>query len=157
MKRSLPLLGVATIAVAAMSLPALANDHGAMSMGRGGRAFGAVRHCLSKIDLTADQKAAVEAIFSSSKDMLQADMQTLRTDHEKLQSDIASGADSSAIGRDTLTAHADQTKLKNDVASVKSQVLAKLNADQQNTVNACLAALAPARSNSSESSSGPGQ
>jgi Spy/CpxP family protein refolding chaperone len=148
MKRSLILTGLAAAALAAIALPASA-DQGSGPMGRhGGHGF-ALRHCLSKVDLTSDEKAAVDAIFAGSKSIFQADLQTLRSDHEKLQADIANGADDATIGKDTLTVHSDEAKLKSDGQSVKSQVLSKLTLDHQNTVSACLQAMAPRRSTTS--------
>jgi len=143
MKRSLILTGLAAAAITAVSLPAIA-DHGPMGR-HGGHGF-PLRQCLSKVDLNSDEKNAVDAIFASSKSIFQADMQTLRNDHEKLQADIASGADDATIGRDTLTVHSDEAKLKSDGQSVQNQVLSKLTPDHQNAVNACLQAMAPRRS-----------
>ena len=52
-------------------------------------------------------------------------------------------------GRDTLTVHSDEAKLKSDRQSVQNQVLSKLTPDHQNAVNACLQAMAPRRSTTS--------
>ncbi|HEY6931582.1 MAG TPA: hypothetical protein VJA66_18065 [Thermoanaerobaculia bacterium] len=147
MKRSFILNRLAAAAIAAISLPLLA-DQGFGPMGRhGGRGFGgALHHCLSKVDLTSDEKTAVDAILTSSKSVFQADFQTLRSDHDKLQVDIANGADDATIGKDTLTVHSDEAKLKSDGQSVQNQVLSKLTPDHQNAVNACLQAMAPRRS-----------
>ena len=154
MKRSLILNGLAAAALAAIALPASA-DQGSGPMGRhGGHGFGALHHCLSKVDLTSDEKTAVDAIFTSSKSVFQADFQTLRSDHEKLQADIANGADDATIGKDTLAVHSDEAKLKSDGQSVQNQVLSKLTPDHQNAVNACLQAMAPRRSTTSGGASG---
>lgn len=135
-------LGLAAIGFGVFVLSASAQDSPPSGSGRmaHGNALRGLRRCLSGLDLNADQKATVQTILTNAKPTLQADMQTLKSDHQKLQSDIAAGADKSVIGQDTLTQHADAQKLRNDAQAARDQVLAKLTPDQKTSVQGCLSA-----------------
>ncbi len=102
-----------------------------------GFALGRLRHCLSLLDLTADQNAAIEGILSAARPTIQGDFESLKTARQKVHSDLAAGADPCAVGADVVAQHADANKLHADVAAVRDQVLARLNPDQQSRVEGC--------------------
>jgi Spy/CpxP family protein refolding chaperone len=136
MKRPSRILIWIGFAIAATALPALADDDsGRMGSGHHGQK---IQKCLSVVDLTADQQSAIDAILASGKTTMQADFQALKTDHQKLKTDMDNGADKSVIGQDTITLQNDEAKRKADSKAIRDQVLAKLTPDQQNKVNGCL-------------------
>ena len=99
-----------------------------------------MRKCLSGLDLSADQKSAIQAIVSAAKPTLEADAATVKADRQKIHADIQAGADKSVVGQDVLTAHADAQALRAAAADVRDQILAKLSTDQQASVKDCLQA-----------------
>jgi Spy/CpxP family protein refolding chaperone len=142
MNRFPRILAVGLLALAAAA-PAMMAD-GASDHGRG-HGLGGFRRCLHSLDLNADQETAIQSLVSAARPGLRADMQTLRGDRQKLEADIAAGADASTLGQDVLTRHADGNKLKSDLEALKNQILGKLTTDQQNTVQSCLQSSAAAR------------
>jgi len=143
MKRLVLTSGLAAVAFAAMTLSAFADERpGIDRAGRagGGRGIMRLRKCLSGLDLSADQKSAIQAIVTAAKPALEADAATVKADRQKVRADIASGADKSVVGQDVLTAHADAQALRAAAAAVRDQILAKLSTDQQNSVKDCLQA-----------------
>ena len=142
MKRFLLTSGLAAVAFAAMTLSAFADDRPAAVLagrGAGGHGQQRLRRCLATVDLSADQKTAIAAIVAAAKPTLDADAQTVRADHEKIHTDVSSGADKSVVGQDVLTAHADAEKLRADEGALRDQIVAKLMPDQQTRLTACLA------------------
>jgi Spy/CpxP family protein refolding chaperone len=142
MKRFLFTSGLAAVAFAAMTLSAFADDRpAAVLAGRAGHGHGLqrLRRCLATVDLTDDQKSAIQAIVAAAKPGLEAGAQTVKTDHEKLHADISTGADKCVVGQDLLTAHADADKLRAAASAVHDQIVAKLTPDQQSKLTACLA------------------
>jgi len=143
MKRFLLTSGLAAVAFAAMTLSALADDRpAAIFAGHagGGHELQRLRRCLATVDLSADQKTAIQAIVAAATPTLEADAQTVKADHEKVQADISSGADKCVVGQDLLTAHADADKLRAAAGAVRDQIVAKLTPDQQTKLTACLQA-----------------
>jgi hypothetical protein len=96
-----------------------------------------LKHCVSQLNLSADQLSKIQAIFQSAKPTLEADGQALRADQQKLHTDTANGADKSVLGQDVLNQNADLTKLRSDVSGVRDQVTAALPGDQQSAFSAC--------------------
>jgi len=139
MKRFLPSLVLAIAGLGAFAASAAA-DGGGAGRTHGGFALRRFHKCLANLDLNADQKSAIHAIVTAARPNLQADMQTLRADRQKIKADVDAGADKAAIGQDVLTSHADRAKLKADAQAVRDQVLAKLSPDQQTQAKACLQA-----------------
>ena len=142
MKRFVLTSGLAAVAFAALTLSAVADERpGIDRAGRAGRhGIMQLRKCLSGLDLSADQKSAIQAIVTAAKPGLEAAAATVKADRQKIRSDIESGADKSVVGQDVLTAHADAQALHAAGAAVRDQILAKLSTDQQNSVKDCLAA-----------------
>jgi Spy/CpxP family protein refolding chaperone len=143
MKRFVLTSGLAAVAFAALTLSAFADERpGIDRAGRAGGRHGVMqlRKCLSGVDLSADQKSAIQAIVTAAKPGLEAAAATVKADRQKVKADIAGGADKSVIGQDVLTAHADAQALRAAGAAVRDQILAKLSTDQQNSVKDCLAA-----------------
>lgn len=142
MKRFLLTSGLAAVAFAAMTMPAFADDRPAAVLAGhagGGHGLHRLHRCLAMVDLSADQKTAIQAIAAAAKATLQADAETVKADHEKLHADLSSGADKCVVGQDLLTAHADAEKLHAAEDAVRDQILAKLTPDQQANLTACLA------------------
>jgi Spy/CpxP family protein refolding chaperone len=143
MKRFVLTSGLAAVAFAALTLSAFADDRpGIERVGRAGGGHGIMklRKCLSSLDLSADQKSAIQAIVTAAKPTLEADAATVKSDRQKVSADITAGADKCVIGQDVLTAHTDALALRTAAAAVRDQILAKLSTDQQNSVKDCLAA-----------------
>lgn len=146
MKRILSCLVLTVFVSGALTLSAIAQQHpGFGRAGRTGGGFGLhhLRQCLSSLDLTSDQKAAIEAIVASARTTLQSDAETIRADRQKLQTDLKNGAEKCSIGADVLTEHADAAKLRNDVGSVRDQILGKLTPDQQTRLQTCFRVRGP--------------
>jgi Spy/CpxP family protein refolding chaperone len=142
MKRFVLTSGLAAVAFAAMTLSAFADDRPALDLAaRAGRGHGLIglRKCLSGLDLTADQKTAIQAIVAAAKPGLEADAAAVKADHQKVHADISSGADKCVVGQDLLTAHADAHTLRAAADAVRDQILAKLTPDQQTSLKDCLA------------------
>ena len=142
MKRFVLTSGLAAVAFAAMTLSAFADNrptHDFAGRAGGGPGLHGLRRCLATVDLSADQKTAIQAILDAAKATLQADAETVRADHQKVHADVTSGADKCVVGQDLLTAHADAEKLRAAADAVRDQILAKLTPDQQTSVKDCLA------------------
>jgi Spy/CpxP family protein refolding chaperone len=142
MRRFLLTSGLAAVAFAAMTLSAFADDRPALAFAGhagGGHGLQQLRRCLATVDLSADQKAAIAAIVSAATPALEADAATVKADHEKVHTDITSGADKCVVGQDLLTAHADAETLRAAAAAVRDQIVAKLTPDQQTKFTDCLA------------------
>ena len=142
MKRFVLTSGLAAVVLAAMTLSAFADERpGIDRAGRAGGRHGLMRlrKCLSGLDLSADQKSAIQAIVTAAKPALEAEAATVKADRQKIRADIEAGADKSVIGQDVLTAHADAQALHAAAAAVRDQILAKLSTDQQASVKDCLA------------------
>jgi len=143
MKRFVLTSGLAAVAFAALTLSAFADERPAVDRAsRAGHGHGLMnlRRCLSGLDLSADQKSAIQAIVTAAKPALEADAATVKADRQKIRADIQAGADKSVIGQDVLTAHTDAQALRAAAAAVRDQILAKLSTDQQASVKDCLAA-----------------
>ena len=130
------LLGLAGFAAAVM-----ADDPSRSASIQGGfRAHRArqFERCLSAAGLNSDQQAAVDSIRSEARPLVQADFAALKAAREKLQADLASGADKSVIGQDTLDQDAAAEKLKNDHKATHDRIVATLNPDQQSALESCM-------------------
>jgi len=146
MKRSLRTISLAALA-AVLSLPLLAQDHPGGMGGRHGRHAGHLMRCLRDAGLSDSQKADIKAIFEAAKPTIQADAQAIRAARQKLNADFDAGADKSVLGQDYAAVRAAGKKLHDDGQAIQDQVLGKLNTDQKNTVQACLAAHGPGGGN----------
>lgn len=148
MKRLARLLGLAVLVSGAFSIGAAGDEPGRYALGESagrGIALGRLKRCLSMLDLSADQKSAIRQILSDAKSTLQADIQVVRLDHEKLDTDIKTGADNCVIGQDALARHTDAAKLRGDVQAVRDQIASHLTTEQQSRVKGCFDATGPGR------------
>jgi len=137
MKRSQVVLPLCAFLFAACA--ALVADDGA-AHGRDGRAGGLhIQRCVSSLNLSATQSAAIQSTLTAGKTTLQADRQNMMTLHQKMQSDIAAGADKSVVGQDALDLSAARSKMETDAQTIRGQVIAQVPADQQPAFNACTA------------------
>ncbi len=127
-------LSLVLLALAALASAALADDPPAPA---GGKGMHGLRRCLSQLDLSDDQKSQIQSAVDAARPGLQADRQALRADRQKLQADLTGGADACALGQDVLTRHADAAKMKGDAQALRTQVLARLTAQQQTTLQSC--------------------
>lgn len=140
MKRFPRLFLMASIGLAGVAASALADEPSAASS-RGGPRGHRVRQlerCLSTVGLSADQESSIQAIQSESRLTLQEDFAALKAARQKLQDDLASGADKSVLGQDVQDQEAASAKLKSDRKATHDQIVAKLNPDQQNTLGTCM-------------------
>jgi Spy/CpxP family protein refolding chaperone len=139
MKRFSHPLKLAAIGLAVLAATAAARqmpDDGASDWSHG-PGLRRLEKCLSGLDLSAEQQAAIESILSAARPTLQADAKALKADHQRLRTDISNGADKCVLGQDVLNQHASLTKLENDRQAVRDQILAKLTPEQQEKFNAC--------------------
>jgi hypothetical protein len=136
MKRSQVVLPLFAFLFAASA--ALVADDGA-AHGRDGRAGGHIQRCVSSLNLSATQSAAIQSTLTAGKTTLQTDRQNMMSLHQKMQSDIAAGADKSVVGQDALDLSAARSKLQTDAETIRGQVIAQIPADQQPAFNACTA------------------
>ena len=109
-----------------------------------GFALHGLQSCLESADVSTNSRAAAEAALASGRDVLRADGTALRAAHQKMQTDIANGADKAAIGQDAIDADAARTKLQADAKTIHDQVLGALSPDEQAAVQACQSAHAGA-------------
>ena len=137
MKHRIPILIAAALgaAIAARADQNEAGAHHPMGMPLRG-----LERCLAGADISTEARGNAQAALAAGKDALKADGAAMKAAHEKMQTDIADGADKSVIGQDTLTQHADAQKLRNDAQAARDQVLAKLNPDQKTSLQGCLSA-----------------
>jgi hypothetical protein len=141
MNRFSRLFASALIGLAGVAAAALAEDPSGPAPSRGGPRGHHIRHferCLSTVGLSADQQSSIQGIQSESRPAIQADFAAMRAAREKLQGDLASGADKSVLGQDVLDQDAATAKLKSDVKATHDQIVAKLNPDQQNALATCM-------------------
>ncbi len=109
-----------------------------------GFALRGMEKCIASADISPDARAEAEAALASGKDVLEADGAALKAAHQKMQADIANGADKAAIGQDAIDADAARTKLQTDAKTIHDRVLGALSADEQAAVQACQSAHAGA-------------
>jgi len=130
---------LATLAVAAFTLPLAAQDRPPIGMADrlDRHAFGLLR-CLRGVDLSDSQKTDIKAILDAAKPTLQADGQAIRDARQKLNADYDAGANASVLGQDYLNVRVAVKKFQDDASAVKDQVLGKLTADQKATAQSCL-------------------
>lgn len=143
MNRFPRLFGSALIGLAGIAPTAIADGPSAPAYSHG--AFHhRVRHferCLSTVGLSEDQQAAIQSIQSQARATFQADFAALKTARERLQADLAAGADKadkSVLGQDVLDQDAASARLKADHKAVHAQIVSKLNSDQQSALAACM-------------------
>ena len=146
--------------LAALTLSALADDRlGVVPAGRTGERahrLGHLLRCLSILDLTEDQKAAIRTILEAGKPGLQADVESARAAREKLRTDSAgSAADPCVVGQDFLALEASLAKLRDDRQSLRDQVFATLPADLKAKLEGCLEASAATSTSGDETDSEP--
>ncbi|HEY2796598.1 MAG TPA: hypothetical protein VGK26_01800 [Thermoanaerobaculia bacterium] len=140
MNRFPRLFASALIGVAGLAATAMADGPAAAGYGHGGRGF-AARHfqkCLASAGLSTEQQAAIEQIQSDARPTFQAEFAALKAAQDKLQNDLASGADKSVLGQDVLDKDAAMNKIKSDHKETHDKILAQLHPDQQSAVQSCM-------------------
>ena len=131
---------VAGLAVAAA---AGAEDQNAAAGPHGGMmAWGhhQMEKCLSSLDLSDAQKAAIDEARAAGKATLKADGEAMRTVHQKMQADLAAGADKSVLGQNAIDQDAANAKMKADGKALHEQILGQLTTEQLDQYNACASA-----------------
>ncbi|MGE5412670.1 MAG: hypothetical protein ACM3NW_00730 [Syntrophomonadaceae bacterium] len=111
---------------------------------RMGFALRGMEKCIAGADISSNARASAQAALASGKDVLKADGAALKAAHEKMQFDIANGADKAVVGQDAIDADAAKTKIHTDAKTIHDQVLGALSPDEQAAVEACLSAHAGA-------------
>ena len=137
MKRPFQTLTLAALFAAVLTLPLLAGEDSAAAFA-GKRHGGSELRCLRAADLTDQQKTDIKAIFDGARPGFEADVASIRTAHQKLDTDADAGADKSVLGQDFLDTRAAGKKLRDDHSAVRDQILSKLTADQKTKVQSCL-------------------
>ncbi len=103
----------------------------------------ALRHmekCLSTLGLSAAQQKSIDESLAAGKATLRADGEALRGSHQKMQADIAAGADTAVLGQNVLDQDAAHKKMKADAQAIHDQIRAQLSADQVQALDACASA-----------------
>ena len=95
--------------------------------------------CLASADISTPARRNAQAALTAGRDVLKADGAAMKAAHERMQADIANGADKSVIGQDAIDADAARTKMHSDAQTIHDQVFAALSPDEQSAVNACMA------------------
>jgi hypothetical protein len=102
-----------------------------------------MQQCLLSLDLPGNQLAAIENGLSAGKVTLKADGEAMKTAHQQMEADLASGAEKTVLGTDALAMDAARAKMKSDTQAIHDQVLAQLSPDEQDKFNACATANNP--------------
>jgi hypothetical protein len=136
MRHRIPILIAAALgaAVAVRADQNAAGPHHPMGMPLRG-----LEKCLASADISSEARANAQAALTAGRDVLHTDGAAMKAAHEKMQTDIANGADKSVIGQDAIDADAARTKLHTDAQTVHDQVLGALSPDEQSAVSACMA------------------
>lgn len=138
MKRFSSSVSLAAVALGAAAASLIAGQPpGSGRNSMPGAGLGRPEHCLSTMDLSADQKTAVQGILSNNKAALRADVEAWKASQKKLQDDIAKGADKSVLGQDVLDQEASAAKVRGSSQSLRSQILAALTPAQQAQFSEC--------------------
>ena len=139
MTRFSRLLGSALLGIAGLAATAAAD--GPSTQGHGGwHGFAARRFqkCLASAGLSTEQQAAIDQIQSEAHPTFQAGFAALKAAQDKLQNDLAAGADKSVLGQDVLDKQAAMDKMKSDHKAIHDQIAAQLNPDQKNALDSCM-------------------
>ena len=136
MRHRIPILIAAALgaAIAARADQNAAGPHHPMGLPIRG-----LERCLASADISTEARGNAQAALTAGKDVLKTDGAAMKAAHEKMQADIANGADKSVIGQDAIDANAARTKLQTDAQTIHDQVLAALSPDEQSAVTACMA------------------
>jgi Spy/CpxP family protein refolding chaperone len=132
--RTLVVLGLAVAAAAAADQNAPAGPNGRM----GGHH--PMEKCLSTLDLSAAQKASIDEALAAGKLTMRADGEAMKVVHQKMQTDLAAGADKAVLGQNAIDQDAAKSKMKTDAQAIHEQVLGQLSPDQVEQFNSCTAA-----------------
>ena len=98
-----------------------------------------LERCLASADISTGARGNAQAALTAGKDVLKADGAAMKAAHERMQTDIANGADKSVIGQDAIDADAARTKMHGDAQTIHDQVFAALSPDEQSAVTSCMA------------------
>ena len=124
MNRFPRLFASALIGVAGLAATAMADGPSASGYGHAGRRGFAVQH--------------FQKCLASAGPSFQADFAALKAAEDKLQNDLAAGADKSVLGQDVLDKDAAWNKIKSDHKEIHDKILAQLHPDQQSAVESCM-------------------
>jgi Spy/CpxP family protein refolding chaperone len=148
--------GSAVMGLTALAATAMAGDSSNRALAPGGHRGHRARQfdrCLATAGLSADQQAAIDAIRSDARTSLEADLAALKAAREKLQADLAGGADKTVLGQDLLDQDAAAEKLKSDRKATQDLIVSQLEPQQQTTVESCM----QTRRGRGEAAPGPSQ
>ena len=95
-------LFVAGLAVAAAAAAADQNAPGGPHGGMMAWGHHQMEKCLSDLDLSDAQKAAIDEARAAGKATLKADGEAMKAIHQKMQADLAAGADKSVLGQNAI-------------------------------------------------------
>jgi Spy/CpxP family protein refolding chaperone len=133
-------LFAAGLAVAAAATAADQNAPGGPHGGMMAWGHHQMEKCLSSLDLSDAQKAAIDEARAAGKATLRADGEAMKAAHQKMQADLAAGADKSVLGQNAIDQDAANTKMKADAKALHEQILGQLTNDQLDQYNACASA-----------------
>jgi hypothetical protein len=141
MTRFSRLFASALLGVAGLAATAMADGPSTSGYGHGGWHGFAAHHfqkCLASAGLSTEQQAAIDQIQSEARPAFQAGFAALKAAQDKLQNDVANGADKSVLGQDVLDKQAAMDKIKSDHKDIHDKILAQLHPDQQSAVESCM-------------------
>ena len=136
--------GFRTLAVLGLFVAAAAAADQNAPGGHGRMAYGGLRHvekCVSNVsDLSASQKAAIDESLAAGRLTLKSNGEAMKALRQKMDADLAAGADKDVLGQNALDQEAARAKMKADIQSIHDQVLGQLSNEQLDQFNACAAA-----------------
>ena len=138
MNRLSRLCGSALIGLVGIAASAAADGPDATARGARAHRFRPMEKCLSTVGLSSEQQSGIQAIQSESRPTMQADFAALKQAREKLDADLASGADKSVLGQDVLDKEAAEAKLRDDRKATHDRIVATLRSDQKLALETCL-------------------
>ena len=99
----------------------------------------AMEKCLSSLDLTTEVRTGIDNALANGHAALKTDGLAIRTANDKMQADLANGAEKSILGQDAIDLDAARQKMKTDAHALHDQVFAQLSPDQQDAMRSCTA------------------
>jgi len=130
-----------TLAVLALAAAAARAQDAPAPRGAGGHGMHpmAMEKCLTSLDLPAEVRTDVDNALANGHAALKTDGLAIRTANDKMQTDLANGAEKSVLGQDAIDLDAARQKMKTDAHALHDQVFAQLSPDQQDAMRSCTA------------------
>ncbi len=102
-----------------------------------GQGLGSTERCLSAIELSVDQKTAVQNVLESHRAALRTDVDAKKASERKLREDVAKRVDKCVLGQDLLDQEANAAKIRGSSEALRTRILVTLTPEQQARFNEC--------------------